>query len=126
MVGKFSIERAKGGEYFFEVFYGDGCRLASSDCFETLAACRSGIKAVCVNLDAPIADEDGEGFCVGKSVYEISHDGDDYSFLLKGVFGEVLVSGSDFETRGDCLEAVRRMKQLKDAQIDCAETGPRF
>lgn len=106
MNGKFIINRTRGGEYFFKLMSKNGQALASSGNYETLSACKSGLKAVSDNLDACIKECEDEGFCTGRAMYEVLDKGGKYTFLLKGSYGEVLASGGFFPSKDECIASI--------------------
>lgn len=113
MKGKLAVERKKSGEYFFRLIAEDGRSMAVSEDFETLAACRSGIKAMEHSLAAETAPEGADTFGLGRPIYEIGRGQDGFAFLLKGAFGEVLAEGGGFESREACAEHVKAMASME-------------
>ncbi|MEA4921260.1 MAG: YegP family protein [Clostridiaceae bacterium] len=121
MNGKFIINRTRGGEYYFKLISKNGQALAASGNYETLAACKSGLKAVRNNLDACIKDCGDEDFSTGRAMYEVLGKDEKYTFLLKGSYGEVLATGGLFCSKDKCIEAIHLMSFMsidEDSESD--------
>lgn len=112
MNGKFIINRTRGGEYFFKLISKNGQALAAGGNYETLAACKSGLKAVSDNLDVCIKECGDEGFSTGRAMYEVLSKDEKYTFLLKGSYGEVLATGGLFCSKDECIESIHLMSVM--------------
>lgn len=120
--GKFVIERTRDDAFVYKLLSEAEEVLAVSDAFETLPACRSGVTAARGSLGSAVVETDHERAVDGKSYYDVFSNDWGYTFLLKGYFGEVLMAGSFYEGKDDCLRVIDQLHALEpDEDVDYRE-----
>ena len=112
-MGKFVIRNVSSG-IKFDLKAANGQVIATSEVYESEAACRKGIGSIRKN--APIArfeDQTAPGFRkVSHPKFEMYQDkAGTYRFRLKARNGEIIATSGDYTTRDSCengVESVRR------------------
>ncbi len=111
--GTIAIERTPDGGYLYKLLDESGAEMAVSGEFETLPACRSGVAALRGCIDSEQVEADGEGHVDGVSYYDVFEDGGAFSFLLKGFFGEILLTGPRCADKLSCLALIEALRALE-------------
>ena len=112
------ISKTIVGEFYFTYAADDGRMIARSDSYATLPACKNCIRVFCHCKGAEQCESKDILWFEGKAVYEVFKEGDKYSFLLKGKYGEILVFGEMFDSaeERDAAIACARSHELDDTE----------
>ena len=112
-MGKFVIKQAKTGP-MFNLKAGNGQVIATSEIYNSMAACKNGIESVRKNAPiAPIEDQTVEGFAVEKNPkFEMYMDKrGEFRFRLKAKNGEIIAVGESYKDKGSCLNGIESVKK---------------
>lgn len=123
-MGKFVI-RATNTGFKFDLKAGNGEVIATSEVYESLAACKNGVESVKKN--APVAGVENqtvEGFeTVKHPKFEIYNDkAGEFRFRLKATNGQIIATGEGYKAMAGCkngIESIR--KNAVDAKIVVVE-----
>jgi len=119
-MGKFVIRKTNTG-IKFDLKAGNGEVIATSEVYNSEAACRNGIASVQKN--APVAgveDQTAEGYeAVKHPKFEVYEDkGGEFRFRLKATNGQVIAVGEGYKAKASCLNGVESVKKnAVDADI---------
>lgn len=111
-MGKFLIRQTRKG-YKFDLLATNGQVIASSETYNTEAACRNGIKSIvtCAPV-APVADLTEEGARPANPRFELYADkSGQYRFRLKARNGRIIAVSESYKAKGSCengIESVRK------------------
>ena len=119
-MGKFII-RATNTGFKFDLKAGNGEVIATSEVYESLAACKNGVESVIKN--APVAGVENqtvEGFeAVKHPKFEIYNDkAGEFRFRLKARNGQIIATSEGYVTKSSCengIESVR--KNAPEAEV---------
>lgn len=120
-MGKFVIKNAAKG-VMFNLLAGNNQVIATSEVYNTMAACKNGIASVQKN--APIAnieDQTVEGFKTEKNPkFEIYTDKKgETRFRLKATNGEIIAVGEGYKSKAGCKNGIESIKKnAPEATID--------
>ncbi len=120
-MGKFVIKNAAKG-VMFNLLAGNNQVIATSEVYNTMAACKNGIASVQKN--APIAnieDQTVEGFKTEKNPkFEIYTDKKgETRFRLKATNGETIAVGEGYKSKAGCKNGIESIKKnAPEATID--------
>ena len=120
-MGKFVIKDAKNGVKF-DLKAGNGEVILSSEVYNSLSSCKSGIASVQKN--APIAaleDQTADGFEQQKNPkFEVYTDkAGEFRFRLKPRNGEIIGTGEGYKKKDSCLNGIESIrKNAPDAKIE--------
>ena len=112
-MGKFVIKQAKTGP-MFNLKAGNGQVIATSEIYNSMAACKNGIESVRKNAPiAPIEDQTVEGFATEKNPkFEMYMDKrGEFRFRLKAKNGEIIAVGESYKDKGGCLNGIESVKK---------------
>lgn len=119
-MGKFVIKQAKTGP-MFNLKAGNGQVIATSEIYNSMAACKNGIESVRKNAPvAPIEDQTVEGFAtLTNPKFEVYVDKrGEFRFRLKARNGEIIAVGEGYKALAGCLNGIDSIKRnAPDAQI---------
>ena len=122
-MGKFLIRNVSSG-IKFDLKATNGQVIATSEVYESKAACKNGIESVRKN--APIAsfeDQTAEGFEVATNPkFEMYLDkAGEYRFRLKAKNGEVIATSEGYKAKAGCLNGIESVKEnAPEAEIEKA------
>ena len=111
-MGRFRIKPVATG-YKFDLRAANGQTIATSEVYETEAACRKGVRSVCASAQkAKLADLTGEGKLPTNPRFELFLDkAGAYRFRLRSRNGQVVAVSEGYTTREACengMESVRK------------------
>ncbi len=119
-MGKFTVKTVKTG-IMFNLKANNGQVIATSEVYNSDAACKNGIESVRKNAPiAPIEDQTVEGFAVEKHPkFEVYLDkAGEYRFRLKARNGEIIAVGESYKSKASCLNGIESIKKnAPDAEI---------
>jgi uncharacterized protein YegP (UPF0339 family) len=119
-MGKFAIKTVKTGVKF-NLKANNGEIIATSEIYNSDAACKNGIESVRKNAPiAPIEDQTVEGFAAEKHPkFEVYLDkAGEYRFRLKARNGEIIAVGEGYKAKASCLNGIESIKKnAPDAQV---------
>lgn len=119
-MGKFVIKSTKSGGYTFNLKARNGEIIATGESYESLDACRNGVKSVAAN--APIAaleDQTVEGYQTEKNPkFEIYKDkAGEFRFRLKAKNGQIIAVGEGYKAKSSCKDGIESIrKNVEDAE----------
>ena len=119
-MGKFVIRKTNTG-IKFDLKAGNGEVIATSEVYNSEAACRNGVASVQKNAPvAAVEDQTVEGFAAEKHPkFEIYEDkGGEFRFRLKATNGQVIATSEGYKAKASCLNGVESVKKnAVDADI---------
>ena len=119
-MGKFVVRQVKTG-IMFNLKANNGQVIATSEIYNSDAACRNGIESVRKNAPiAPIENQTVEGFQVEKHPkFEVYLDkAGEYRFRLKATNGQIIAVGESYKALSGCLNGIESVKKnAPDAEI---------
>ena len=119
-MGKFAVKQVKTG-IMFNLKASNGQVIATSEVYNSDAACRKGIESVRKNAPiAPIENQTVEGFLVEKHPkFEVYLDkAGEYRFRLKATNGQIIATGESYKQLSSCLNGIESIKKnAPDAEI---------
>ncbi len=123
-MGKFVVKQVKTG-IMFNLKANNGQVIATSEIYNSDAACRNGIESVRKNAPiAPIENQTVEGFQVEKHPkFEVYLDkAGEYRFRLKATNGQIIAVGESYKALASCLNGIESIKtNAPDAEVVMAE-----
>ena len=119
-MGKFVIKQAKTGP-MFNLKAGNGQVIATSEIYNSMAACKNGIESVRKNAPiAPIEDQTKEGYATEKNPkFEVYKDkAGEFRFRLKATNGQIIATGEGYKALAGCMNGIESVKKnAPDAEI---------
>ena len=119
-MGKFAVKQVKTG-IMFNLKANNGQVIATSEIYNSDAACRNGIESVRKNAPiAPIENQTVEGFQKEKHPkFEVYLDkAGEYRFRLKATNGQIIAVGESYKALSSCLNGIESIKKnAPDAEI---------
>ena len=119
-MGKFAIKQVKTG-IMFNLKASNGQVIATSEVYNSDAACRNGIESVRKNAPiAPVENQTVEGFQAEKHPkFEVYLDkAGEYRFRLKATNGQIIAVGESYTQLSSCLNGIESVKKnAPDAEI---------
>ena len=119
-MGKFAVKQVKTG-IMFNLKASNGQVIATSEVYNSDAACRTGIESVRKNAPiAPIENQTVEGFVKEKHPkFEVYQDkAGEYRFRLKATNGQIIAVGEGYKALSSCLNGIESVKKnAPDAEI---------
>lgn len=119
-MGKFVIKRTSSGVRF-NLKAGNGEIIATSETYNSDAACRNGIESVKKNAPiAPIEDQTVEGYAVEKNPkFEVYEDkAGEFRFRLKAANGQIIAVGEGYKAKAGCKNGIESIKKnAPDAEV---------
>lgn len=123
-MGKFVIKQVKTG-LMFNLKANNGQVIATSEIYNSDAACRNGIDSVRRNAPiAPVENQTVEGYQVEKHPkFEVYQDkAGEFRFRLKATNGQIIAVGEGYKQLSGCMNGVESVKtNAPDAEIVMAE-----
>ncbi|MBQ8612192.1 MAG: YegP family protein [Oscillospiraceae bacterium] len=112
-MGKFVFKTVSSG-FKFDLKAGNGEVIATSEVYESEAACKNGIASVAKN--APVANvenQTSEGYAVEKCPkFEVYTDkAGEYRFRLKATNGQIIAVSEGYTSEAGCLNGVESVKK---------------
>ena len=119
-MGKFVVRQVTTG-IMFNLKANNGQVIATSEVYNSDAACRKGIESVRKNAPiAPIENQTVEGFAKEKHPkFEVYLDkAGEYRFRLKATNGQIIAVGESYTQLSGCLNGIESVKKnAPDAEI---------
>lgn len=119
-MGKFVVRNTNTGVKF-DLKAGNGQVIATSEVYNSLAACKNGIESVKKNAPvAPVEDQTVDGYATEKNPkFEIYQDkAEEYRFRLKAGNGQVIAVSEGYTTLANCKNGVESVKKnAPDADV---------
>ena len=119
-MGKFAVKQVKTG-IMFNLNASNGQVIATSEVYNSDAACRKGIESVRKNAPiAPIENQTVEGFQKEKHPkFEVYTDkAGEFRFRLKATNGQIIAVGEGYKQLASCLNGIESIKKnAPDAEI---------
>ena len=119
-MGKFVVRQVKTG-IMFNLKANNGQVIATSEVYNSDAACRKGIESVRKNAPiAPIENQTVEGFAKEKHPkFEVYLDkAGEYRFRPKATNGQIIAVGESYTQLSGCLNGIESVKKnAPDAEI---------
>ncbi len=113
-MGKFEIKKTKNGGFMFNLKAGNGEVIATSETYNTIEACKNGIKSVATNAPvAAVEDQTVEGYATEKNPkFEIYLDKKgEYRFRLKAKNGQIIATGEGYKAKASCKNGIESIKK---------------
>jgi len=119
-MGKFVVRKTSTGVKF-DLKASNGQIIATSEVYNSEAACQNGIESVKKNAPiAPVENQTVEGYAVEKNPkFEIYKDNaGEFRFRLKASNGQIIAVGEGYTTLANCENGVESVKKnAPDAEI---------
>ena len=112
-MGKFVVRQVSSGVKF-DLKATNGQVIATSEVYDSEAACKNGIASVQKNApEAAVENQTVEGYAVEKHPkFEVYEDkSGEYRFRLKATNGQVIAVGEGYKTLANCLNGVESVKK---------------
>ena len=119
-MSKFVIRKVASGVKF-DLTAGNGQVIATSEVYETLAACRNGIRSVQKNATAKLEDQTAPGFkTLTNPKFELYCDkAGAFRFRLKARNGAIIAISEGYSTHAACENGIQSVqKNAVDAEIE--------
>jgi uncharacterized protein YegP (UPF0339 family) len=120
--GKFEINKAKDGKYFFNLFASNKVGIATSQMYSTAQSALTGVKSVIVNAPkAPIEDQTLKNWeALPYPKWEIYLDnGNKYRFRLNAPNGSCICHSQGYTTKNACKNGIDSIiRSSKNAEIE--------
>ncbi len=120
-MGKFEIKKTKNGGFMFNLKAGNGEIIATSETYNTIEACKNGIKSVATNAPAAaVEDQTVEGYATEKNPkFEIYLDKKgEFRFRLKAKNGQIIATGEGYKAKASCKNGIESIKKnAVDAKV---------
>ena len=117
-MGKFIVKEVSSG-YKFNLLATNGQVIATSEVYETLAACKNGAESVAnCAPDANVADLTAGGEAVNPKFELYEDKAGEYRFRLKARNGQIIAVSEGYKTKAACENGIESVKKnAQDAQI---------
>ncbi len=122
-MGKFVVKETATG-FKFDLKAGNGEVIATSEVYNTKAACLNGVESVKSNCVGEIEDQTVEPVATVKHPkFEIYEDkAGEFRFRLKAKNGEVIAVSEGYKAKSSCENGINSVKKnAPDAEIEYAE-----
>ena len=119
-MGKFVIKEVATG-YKFNLLATNGQVIATSEVYESLAACHNGVESVMKNAPvANVADLTVEGEQPVNPKFELYQDkAGEYRFRLKARNGQIIAASEGYSAKASCENGIESVKKnAADATIE--------
>ena len=113
-MGKFVAKITKNGGYSFNLKAANGEVIATSEVYNSEAACLNGIESVRKNsIDAKLEDQTVENFeKVTNPKFEVYKDkAGEFRFRLKARNGEIIAVGEGYKAKASCLNGIDSIRR---------------
>lgn len=106
-MGKFVVREVASG-IKFDLFATNGQVIATSEVYESKAACLNGVESVRKNALAKVEDQTVEGYeTLTHPKYEMYTDkAGEYRFRLKARNGEIIATSEGYNTKASCTNGI--------------------
>ena len=108
-MGKFVMGPTKNGGFRFNLKAGNGEVIATSETYNSEAACKNGIESIRKNaVEAKLEDQTVENFeKVTNPKFEVYKDkAGEFRFRLKARNGEIIATGESYKAKASCLNGI--------------------
>ncbi len=122
-MGKFVVKETATG-IKFDLKATNGQVIATSEVYNSKAACENGIESVKKNCVGEVEDQTVENFeTVKNPKFEMYQDkAGEYRFRLKATNGQVIATSEGYKTKDSCENGIESVKKnAPDAEIEYAE-----
>ena len=123
-MSRFVIREVASGVKF-DLKATNGQVIASSEIYDTKAACIKGVASVKMNAPAAaVEDQTAEGYAKAKCPkFEVYTDkAGEFRFRLKATNGQIIATGEGYKAMAGCLNGIESVKKnAVDAKIEEAE-----
>ena len=112
-MAKFVIKEVASG-IKFDLKAGNGEVIATSEVYESEAACKNGVASVAKNAPAAaVEDQTVEGFETAKHPkFEVYEDkAGEFRFRLKATNGQIIAASEGYKAKASCLNGVESVKK---------------
>lgn len=112
-MGKFVIKEVKSGVKF-DLKAGNGEIIATSEVYNSMGACKSGVASVQKNAPvAAVENQTVEGYAVEKHPkFEIYKDKKgEFRFRLKATNGQIIAVGEGYKALAGCMNGIESVKK---------------
>ena len=112
-MGKFVIKKTNTG-IKFDLKAGNGEVIATSEVYESEAACKNGVASVAKNAPvAAVEDQTTEGFATEKHPkFEVYEDkAGEFRFRLKATNGQIIAVSEGYKAKASCLNGIESVKK---------------
>ena len=111
-MGKFVMKKTATGVKF-DLKAGNGEVIATSEVYNSDAACKNGIESVRTNSGSAVEDQTVEGFEKLKHPkYEVYVDKKgEYRFRLKARNGEIIAVSEGYKAKASCMNGIESVKK---------------
>ena len=120
-MGKFVVHKTNTG-IKFDLKAGNGEVIATSEVYESAAACKNGIASVQKNAPvAAVENQTVEGYATEKNPkFEVYTDkAGEFRFRLKATNGQIIATSEGYKTIASCLNGIESVKKnAVDAKIE--------
>ena len=121
-MGKFVIDKTKNGGVKFNLLAGNGEIIATSEVYNTKAACKNGISSVIRNAGSEIENQTEKDYTVLKNPkYEVYKDKkDEFRYRLKASNGQIIAVGEGYTSLDAVKKGIASIKKnaVPDVKID--------
>jgi len=113
-MGKFIVKKVATG-YKFNLLATNGQVIATSEVYESLAACKNGVDSV-MNCapNANVADLTAGGEAVNPKFELYQDKAGEYRFRLKARNGQIIAVGEGYTTKAACENGIQSVKMNAD------------
>ena len=119
-MGKFVIRKVQSGVKF-DLFAVNGEKIATSEVYDTLSACRKGMESMIKNVEKAHFCDLTQGETAANPRFEIYQDrAGEFRFRLRARNGKVIASSEGYSGKAGCLAGVESVRQ--NAPIAVIET----
>ena len=117
-MGKFIVKKAASG-YKFNLLATNGQVIATSEVYETLAACKNGAESVAnCAPEANVADLTVGGEAVNPKFELYEDKAGEFRFRLKARNGQIIAVSEGYKTKSACENGIESVKKnASDAEI---------
>lgn len=124
-MGKFMIRRVPTGVKF-DLAAGNGSVIATSEVYETLAACRRGIASVRKNAEkANLEDLTEAGASAGNPKFQLYKDrAGEFRFRLTARNGNVIAVSEGYHSKAACLDGIASVRENAPAAGETEVNNP--
>lgn len=120
-MGKFAVKETNTG-IKFDLKAGNGEVIATSEVYNSKAACLNGIESVKKNAPvAAVEDQTVEGFAKEKNPkFEVYTDkAGEFRFRLTATNGQIIATGEGYKAKAGCMNGIESVKKnAPDAAIE--------
>ena len=113
-MGKFVMGPTKNGGFRFNLKAGNGEVIATSETYNSEAACKNGIESIRKNaVEAKLEDQTVENFeKVTNPKFEVYKDkAGEFRFRLKARNGEIIATGESYKAKASCLNGIDSIRR---------------